>query len=67
MTETSYNNYYNYAQTTHFDFGGIVHPSDFGKRATLSEITARILADRKFDLECVRNRNLKKQTGGNNS
>lgn len=55
MTKTFYNT--GRLKAAHSDFGGKIYPADFGKKITLAEITARIIADQKFDLECGRNRN----------
>lgn len=33
----------------HRTYGGSIYPSDFDRKTTLSDMAARILADRKFD------------------
>lgn len=53
---TSNRNYYtkpsNYAN--HSTFGGVITNFDFDGHPTMSDIAARIMADRKFDERCKR-------------
>lgn len=42
-------------QADHTTFGGIIYPSDYDKKITLSEIASRIENDRKFNEQCRKN------------
>ena len=49
MTKNFYTDNYNRDYST---YGGIIYNSDFGAYRSLTDITDRIISDRKFDKSC---------------
>ncbi len=48
----------------HTTFGGKIYSSDFERKITLTEIAAKIAADKRFDQQCMKNIELKKNRRG---
>lgn len=49
-------NKYGIYESDHSTFGGVICPSDFDRKTTLSEIASRIISDQKFDKYCRKNK-----------
>lgn len=45
----------------HTTFGGKIYHSDFDRKTTLSEMAEKITSDRKFDQQCRKNAEIKKE------
>lgn len=49
-------NKYGIYEADHSTFGGIVYPSDFDRKTTLSEIASRIISDQKTEKQYRKNK-----------
>lgn len=45
----------------HTTFGGKIYFTDFDRKTTLSEIAEKIISDRKFDQQCMKNAEIRKE------
>ena len=62
MTRTFYRT--GFYKINHSEYGGKIYVSDFDRKTSLTEIAAKIAADKKFDHQCNTNIKSRINSGG---
>lgn len=47
--------------TDHTTFGGKIFFTDFDRKTTLAEVAEKIISDRKFDQQCIKNMEIRRE------